>query len=152
MNELIESLLDWVREGTLRIDVVTLRETVEACWQNVHAPQSTLTVETDRVILADENQLRQLLENLLRNAVEHGGTRIEVGDVTGGFYLEDDGSGIPEGDRENVLEDGFSTSADGTGLGLGIVAEVVANHEWDLTVAEGTEGGARFEITSVDLV
>jgi len=75
---------------------------------------------------------------------------VTVGDTEDGFYVEDDGPGIPESDRGNVLEHGFTTSADGTGFGLSIVADVADAHGWTVTVTEGADGGARFEFAGVD--
>lgn len=103
-------------------------------------------------ILADRSRLRQLLENLFRNAVEHGGddVTVTVGELDHGFYVEDDGPGIPEEDREEVFETGYSTSDEGTGLGLCIVKEIIEAHDWEIRVIEGTDGGVRFEITGVE--
>jgi signal transduction histidine kinase len=135
-------------------DAIDLRRTVETCWRHVDTDAATLTVETDRSILADEGQVRQLLENLVRNAVEHGGdaVTVTVGNLSDGFFVEDDGRGIPEEDRERSLDYGFSTKPDGTGLGLSIVREVVDNHGWCLTVTDGRTGGARFEVSGVSFV
>lgn len=69
-----------------------------------------------------------------------------------GFYVEDDGIGIPEAERESVFESGYSTEPAGTGLGLAIVSEVVDAHGWDCALTTGTAGGARFEITGVEWV
>jgi hypothetical protein len=66
-----------------------------------------------------------------------------------GFVIEDDGPGIPERERDRILERGYSND-DGTGLGLAIVAEVAATYDWDLVVAEGRDGGARFQFHLLD--
>jgi PAS domain S-box-containing protein len=85
------------------------------------------------------------------SAEQHGpGVRVTVGDLDGGFYVEDDGPGIDPGDRERVFETGYSTSETGTGFGLAIVESVAQSHGWDVTVAEGSDGGARFEFTGVE--
>jgi signal transduction histidine kinase len=63
-----------------------------------------------------------------------------------GFAIEDDGPGIDPADREHVFDRGFTTDDDGTGFGLAIVQRVVDAHGWGIRVAEGTDGGARFEI------
>ncbi|WP_411965015.1 ATP-binding protein [Haloferax sp. YSMS24] len=68
-----------------------------------------------------------------------------------GFYVEDDGVGIPADEREAVFEDGYSSETDGTGLGLSIVSQVVAAHDWDIELTESASGGVRFEISSVEL-
>jgi PAS domain S-box-containing protein len=92
------------------------------------------------------------------DSVEHGSTSgqtrsdgltVEVGALPdGGFYVADDGPGIPADDREHVFERGFSTD-EGTGLGLTIVDEIASAHGWEPTVGESAAGGARFEFAPV---
>ncbi|MFB6295480.1 MAG: GAF domain-containing protein [Halobacteriales archaeon] len=201
MEALIEDLLTLAREGERVTDVepVDLDELLGNCWRNVETGDATLVIETDRTIRADRSRLAQLLENLMRNAVEHGstspppsdenavtdgstspppsdedavehgstadgdssadtaeqagdGVTVTVGDLDGGtgFYVEDDGPGIPETEREQVFESGFSTSAGGTGFGLSIVREIATAHDWGMRVTESEGGGARLEITGVE--
>jgi signal transduction histidine kinase len=69
----------------------------------------------------------------------------------GGFYVADNGPGIPPDERPKVFEAGYSTSEDGTGFGLNIVAEVARSHGWEITVTESRAGGARFEFRGVDV-
>ena len=76
----------------------------------------------------------------------HTSTRVGD-DATGGFYVADDGPGIPPEDREQVFDSGFSTAPDGTGFGLAIVAEIAAAHGWAVAVTDSRDGGARFEFT-----
>ncbi|MFT4882376.1 MAG: signal transduction histidine kinase, partial [Salinirussus sp.] len=64
----------------------------------------------------------------------------------------DDGVGIPEGEREEVFEPGYSTAANGTGFGLRIVEQITDAHGWDIRVTDSNGDGARFEITGVDMV
>jgi len=88
------------------------------------------------------------------DSVEHAGegVTVTVGDVDGGFYVADDGPGIPEADREAVFEAGYTTNDEGTGFGLEIVEAVAAAHGWDVEVTESESGGARFEFTGVDVL
>jgi signal transduction histidine kinase len=85
------------------------------------------------------------------DSVEHGGTAVtvRVGALpeADGFYVEDDGPGIPESARDEVFEAGHTTAEDGTGFGLAIVKEIVDAHGWEIRVADAD--GARFEITGV---
>lgn len=74
---------------------------------------------------------------------------VTVGNLDDGFYVADDGPGIPEGERETVFEKGYSTNGEGVGLGLHIVESVADAHNWDVTVTDSDAGGARFEITGV---
>ncbi|WP_436930609.1 PAS domain S-box protein [Halosimplex halobium] len=154
MDALIDDVLTLAREGEAVTDLqpVDLAATIENCWQTVETADATITIETERSIYADRSRLQQLLENLVRNAVEHGGgdVTITVGDLNDGFYVADDGPGIPEDDREEVFASGYTTSADGTGFGLAIVREIAEAHDWVITVDESEDGGARFEITGAD--
>lgn len=52
----------------------------------------------------------------------------------------------------DIFETGYSTNQDGTGFGLNIVQHIVSAHDWEIAVAEGTDGWARFEITGVEFV
>ncbi|MFB6284009.1 MAG: sensor histidine kinase [Halobacteria archaeon] len=100
----------------------------------------------------DGGRLQQMIENLLRNAVEHGDddVNIEVGDLEDGYYVEDDGPGIPEDQREKVMEPGYTTRENGTGFGLPIVKNIAGAHGWNLNITESDEGGARFEVRGVE--
>ena len=151
MEALIEDLLELARDGDVTsVEPVSLPEMVSECWQQVETGEATLEVETTREVQADTGRLRRLFENLYRNAIEHGRTdvTITVGDLPDGFYLEDDGPGIPESERHAVFESGYSTGS-GTGYGLSIVARAADAHDWEVSIAESETGGARFEFTGV---
>ena len=137
------------------------------CWQFVETGDAALRVETDRTIVADESRFQQLLENLFRNAVEHGSlthgsqaaedanehddsVTVTIGNLDDGFYVEDDGPGIPADRSDRIFDPGYTSTEGGTGLGLNIVAEIVDAHGWSIAVSEGESGGARFEITEGD--
>ena len=66
-----------------------------------------------------------------------------------GFYVADDGPGIPENKRDEIFEAGYTTGEEGTGLGLAIVRSIVEAHGWEISAAESGGGGARFEIRGV---
>ena len=153
MEQLIDDLLTFARAGSESIDrgTVALSPLLEECWDTIREDDAGLVVETGRAVRADRDRLRQLFENLLSNAVEHGGgdVSITVGDLEGGFYLEDDGPGIPSSEREDIFDTGYSVTDDGTGFGLSIVEQVAEAHGWDIRVTDGSAGGARFEITGV---
>jgi PAS domain S-box-containing protein len=156
MQVLIDDLLTLAQDGDAAADVepVSLPDCCETCWENVGTGAATLVVETEDTIIADRGQFQQLLENLYRNAVEHGSddVTVTVGSIPGGIYVEDDGPGVPEGLREEVFRAGYSTRHNGTGFGLSIVEQVVESHGWDVRVTDASGGGARFEITDVEFV
>ncbi|OYR50394.1 hybrid sensor histidine kinase/response regulator [Halorubrum sp. Ea1] len=106
--------------------------------------------EAEREVLADRSRLKRLFENLFRNAAEHGGGRVVVGDLEDGFYAADDGPGIPEERRDEVFDSGYTTSDTGTGFGLAIVERIAEAHGWEVTLTESGSGGARFEFRGVD--
>jgi PAS domain S-box-containing protein len=186
MESLIDDVLTLARQGDRATDTrpVDLAAAVEDCWETVETADATLEVDADRTVLADRSRLQQLLENLIRNAVEHGSTSpdsqarqdsvehgstssragpddavehggadvtVRVGELDdGGFYVSDDGPGIPPDEREHVFEAGYSTRTEGTGFGLNIVRETVEAHGWSVRLTEGDAGGARFEFRGVE--
>jgi PAS domain S-box-containing protein len=214
MGRIIDDVLLLARQGRdiREPEPVSLRDAVADAWQMVTRDgQGTLVfadpAERDVTLLADRPRLLQLLENLLRNSVEHGatssragsddsvehgstssptgsdsdgeggephsqaqpggghgstssqttqaggegtGVTVTVGTTGGGFYVADDGPGVPEADHEALFEAGYSTDDDGSGFGLAIVDRIAEAHGWSVDVAESADGGARFEITGVE--
>ena len=157
-EELIDDLLALARDDTAATDPepIDLGSFVRGCWRNVATGDATLRVECGRTILADRSRFRRLVENLLSNATEHGGSSVTVTlgalDDDMGVYVADDGPGIAADRREGVFEVGHTTRPDGTGFGLQIVAQVVEEHGWELRLTDGVDGGARFEITGIEFV
>jgi len=151
IDAIVEDYLALARDGSMTVEPgpVDLAAAAEESWEHVPTGEATLTIETERVIYADEERLRRLLENLVRNAVEHGGgdVAVTIGDLDDGFFVADDGPGIPPAERASVLDVGYSSVAGNTGVGLSIVAMIVEAHGWELAVTDAD--GARFEITCV---
>ncbi|MGM0447989.1 MAG: PAS domain S-box protein [Methanobacteriota archaeon] len=154
MTALIDDLLTLAREGDPVTDAepVDLRRVVGSCWRTVDTGDATLRVEAEGTVVADEGRLKQLLENLIRNSVEHGrqDVAVTVGTLPDGFYVADDGPGIDSARREAVFDVGHSTSQSGTGFGLRIVEQVADAHGWSVRAVESEAGGARFEVTGVE--
>ncbi|ELY55958.1 sensor histidine kinase [Natronolimnohabitans innermongolicus] len=168
MEALIDDLLSLARAGQTiaETESVSLAGVATDAWQMIDDESAAMVIDDDVVFAADRSRLRQLFENLFRNAVEHGSTpravsgdgadggddappvSIRVGTLERepGFYVADDGPGIPPEDRERVLSLGYTTNEDGTGIGLATVARIADAHEWTVSVTESAVGGARFEI------
>ncbi|WP_280587112.1 HAMP domain-containing sensor histidine kinase [Halorubrum sp. Boch-26] len=169
-DEIIEETLTLAREGKSVDDIgdVDIAECARECWSRVDTADATLRVDGSATVQADRDRLSHVFENLFRNSVEHGPTSgraagdavedggrdvtVRVGTLgeTDGFFLEDDGAGIPADQVDRVCETGFTSSPDGTGFGLAIVDRIVDAHGWELRITEGDRGGARFEIGDVD--
>ena len=155
MERLIDELLTLARQGDTIGDIepVLLADVVDRAWSNVETDDATLDCRTEQTLCADRNRLTAVMENLVRNAVEHGGQSVTVTvdalPDRAGFFLADDGDGISESEREQVFQSGYSTDANGTGFGLTIVRDIVEAHDWDIQITESENGGARFEVTGV---
>jgi len=168
MADLIEDLLSMTSHGGSgeKREPVDLASLCESCWRNVETAGATLEADVDATMLADRSRLRQLVENLVRNSVEHGrrdaesaarqagdqgdaAVTVSVGRLDDGFYVADDGPGIPPDERDAVFESGYSLG-EGSGLGLAIVDGIAAGHGWSVDVTDSADGGARFEITGVE--
>lgn len=160
---------------------VDLQTATENAWSRIDASNATLEIQSTRPLLADARRLEELLQNLLANAIEHGtedesgetDVTVTVGALNGspesadepartgpspsdepartGFYVADDGPGVPEKLQDEIFDAGVTTGNDGTGFGLAIVAEIAEGHDWDVSLEESATGGARFEITGVDV-
>ncbi|WP_144925952.1 hybrid sensor histidine kinase/response regulator [Halorubrum salsamenti] len=154
IESIVEHTLTLAREGESVGDPerVAIAEVAADSWETVDTGPASLSNEADGEALADPDRLRNLFENLVRNAVEHAGddVRIRVGDLPDGFYVEDDGPGIPESVRGDLFEPGQSGVAGNTGFGLAIVQEIATAHGWTVEAVDAADGGARFEIRGVE--
>jgi two-component system OmpR family sensor kinase len=125
------------------------------------APERTFRAEVDdpALVVGDRDQLRQVLGNLLRNAIVHtpAGTSIDVilRHEREGVRLEvrDHGPGLPAGDADALFqrfwraEGGRERGKGGAGLGLAIVAAIVDAHHGEVHAENAPGGGARFVVT-----
>jgi PAS domain S-box-containing protein len=153
METLIDELLMLAKQGQTVLDPspVDLETVARSAWDHVRTGAMRLRVTAETRILVDEPRACELFENLFRNAREHAGAdaHVTVGTCSDGFYVADDGPGIPPQDRNRVLDSGFTTSQDGTGFGLSIVKQIATAHDWELSITESEAGGARFEFHDV---
>lgn len=108
---------------------------------------------------ADEQLLRQVLFNLLLNAVqaaEPGGSiqcqlrRTEKNEAA--LEVCDDGPGVPPENRAEIFKPYFTTHQKGTGLGLAVVQQIVHAHGWEIECQANEPRGARFRISHLKIV
>lgn len=161
MQALVENLLVLARsdEGTLALNrrAVNVDDLALAEASRLRS-RRIVTVDTSGVsagqVLGDATQLARVVRNLVDNAERHASSfvALSVRERDGQVVLtvDDDGPGIPAEDRTRVferftrLDDARARRTGGYGLGLAIVADVVAAHRGAVTVAEAPTGGARF--------
>ena len=106
--------------------------------------------------MADRGALRQILLNLLDNAVKYGppGQTVRVGGARGEdavrIWVDDEGPGVPEEYRRKILQPYYRLERDaesavgGSGIGLAVVEELVQMHDGRIVVEDAPTGGARF--------
>jgi len=131
-----------------------LQQFVEDFAMNESVPRETMAVEAARPVQVqfDREHLRQVLWNLLRNAVRHarpgpGSVRIALGAFAGQVEINviDNGPGVPRGDQPNLFEPFFTTDSKGTGLGLYLARELCGANRADLEYVDGAQG-AHFRV------
>jgi len=175
-EELTDDIVTLARTGEQagKAEPTSLKAVAEQAWRSVGRTDATLQVAEPAVIEANEGWLRLLLENLFQNAIEHGtegssspeqpeqgdsgieGITVTLGLIRqadeSGFYVADDGAGFSVDDPERLLESGYSTTEDRSGLGLSIVRRIADAHGWSIALTESAASGGRVECTGVDLV
>ncbi|MBV0922839.1 PAS domain S-box protein [Halomicroarcula limicola] len=153
MKDIVSDLLTLAHmEEVETDDTVSLSALADETWANTATENASLENELgDARIVASEPRLKELFANLYRNVAAHAGDDVTVrtGRTADGFFVEDDGVGIPEAEREQVLEAGYSTGGT-TGFGLTIVGQVATTHGWTFEISESEAGGARFEFGGVE--
>ena len=162
-----------VEDVTLLADPGRLTRALENLFRNSveHGSTGSRTQSGDTVEHGSTNLRSQAGED----SVEHGSTtsrtqssdavdrrsglvgtdpdtlHVRVGSLPdgGGFFVADDGPGIPPATRERAFDPGFTTASSGTGLGLAIVNRIFEAHGWSVEVEESESGGARFVVRGV---
>lgn len=156
LRRLIDDVVDGLRSSktNLEKEPVSLSSLVIQSWKLVGEEERDLMLGELGSVRADPSKLRQVFENLLRNAIQHTeatGT-IWVSRTSDGISVEDSGAGIPQDERDQVFKAGYSTNGDQSGLGLSIVQQIVDAHGWDIDITGSDLGGARFEISGMSFM
>lgn len=164
MSALIDSLLTYSRVGTQAepSKPVDLEEVLEEVLADLAMQIQETGAEIEHeglpTVHADPDQIRQLLQNLVSNAIKYNEEEtpqiwIEAERVSEGWRIAvaDDGPGIPEAQRDQVFDVfhrvGERLDVDGTGMGLAIARRIVERHGGRIWVEESEAGGARFAFT-----
>ncbi|MFW6436782.1 MAG: ATP-binding protein [Halococcoides sp.] len=111
----------------------------------------TLELTDTGVIDAHPDLLETLLAELFDNALDYAGPdpTVRIGTIDEGFFVADDGPGIPPERRSEVLTYGTSERDDRLGSGLAVAAAIARAHGWELTISDGRDGGTRVTVTGV---
>ena len=155
IETMIDELLDSVERSKVNVEStqIQLAELAPRVWDDlpIKGESATLRVDTDRVIRGNPIHMEQLLEKLFENSIEHSEGRVivRIGDLEDGFYVEDNGPGIPDSIHDDVIKGGFTTRDHGMGLGLTIVVQIVDLYDWNWTLTTSEDGGVRFEFTDI---
>jgi PAS domain S-box-containing protein len=167
MARLVEDLLRVARQGDVvqNPEPTDLETVVRTAWEGAGSADASLQYSSVPTVSAAPDRLCELFENLFRNAVEHGvtddqartdspeqGVSVRVGPLAEGFYVEDDGPGIPAELDGEVFDHGVTTARNGSGYGLSIVRTIVNAHGWEISLGTAETGGARFEITGIEFL
>ncbi|WP_255150163.1 sensor histidine kinase [Halorarius halobius] len=156
METIVDDTLTLARNGQQvgEMEPVNLVSAVGNCWEMVDTDAATLEIEDDVTVRADPDRVRHICENLLRNAIEHGGddVTVRIGQADEEtIYFKDDGPGVPEDERETVFAPGNTSKDEGAGFGLAIVQRLAEAHGWNVTLTDSASGGARFEFSDVEI-
>lgn len=172
LTRIVEQFIQAARPSTPRFETRELRPLLESL-ERIFRPECEqagiglgLSLDPDLpTLFIDEHQLMQALRNLLRNAIEALGERVEAarqdeedfnprielqamqeGDFVN-IIISDNGPGIGEGALEHIFEPYFTTKFGGSGLGLMVVYRIVSEHRGALHVDTRPGEGTRFIIS-----
>ncbi|WP_323674277.1 PAS domain-containing protein [Halorubellus sp. PRR65] len=164
MRSMIDALLTYSRVEThaddfesVDVDAV-LDDVLQNLELRVDETGAEVTVDDLPTLRGDRDQLGQVFQNLVKNALEHAGedaptvvVECEEREDAYAFSVADDGVGIPDDRQDAVFEifetDHRSASGDGGGIGLAVVERIVHRHGGDIWVTSEPGEGATFSFT-----
>jgi two-component system sensor histidine kinase PilS (NtrC family) len=163
LDRLISDLLDYARPRTEERQPLDLGEMIGEIGLSIEHERRdrniSVAVDAEPGVGIDgaSGQIRQVLWNLIRNAIDampSGGTlrmASSLEELTGGHReavvtVSDTGVGIPEEDLDRIFEPFFSTKPNGTGLGLATVARIVEDHRGNIDMQSDQGKGTTFTV------
>jgi nitrogen fixation/metabolism regulation signal transduction histidine kinase len=163
MKEMVDAFTEYARPPRLKLTSLDLNEFIAEVMYLYRDYPAGVEIKLDLaqdplLINADQGRLRQLLHNLVKNAIEairdgHGSTlRLTISRThTAGadcaeLEVRDDGPGFPDHILASAFEPYVTTKLKGTGLGLAIVKKIVEEHGGWIQLESPADGGARIVI------
>ena len=147
-----------VRRTAVKLSAIA-NELTRALSTDLDDKAMKLSVPTDLpVIEADEQLLRQMLFNLILNAIQAGerdgeirivAEKVSTNEVS--FDIRDNGPGVPADQRTEIFKPYVTNHPDGTGLGLAVVQQIATAHGWEIRCLANEPKGAIFRLTHVRL-
>ena len=147
-----------VRRTAVKLSAIA-SELARALGSDLEDKAMKLIVPTDLpTIEADEQLLRQMLFNLILNAIQAGerdgeirvvAEKVSANEVE--FDIRDNGPGVPADQRTEIFKPYVTNHPDGTGLGLAVVQQIATAHGWDIRCLANEPKGAIFRLTHVRL-
>jgi two-component system sensor histidine kinase PilS (NtrC family) len=164
LNNLINDFLSYARPRPVDRLPINIHEIMEDITELLaQQPETDLVrvrVEYDHLteLSGDSGQIRQMLWNILKNAVEAASAKnpgvvwVKIGSKPGApdhlmFSISDNGEGMSAEVQERIFDPFFTTKSSGTGLGMAIVYQVVKNHRGSIEVNSKPGNGTQFIIT-----
>ncbi|MGP8235904.1 MAG: sensor histidine kinase [Limisphaerales bacterium] len=147
-----------VRRTAVKLDAVA-GDVAHALNLDIAEKKIQLEVLVESIVIeADEQLLRQALFNLVLNAVQAVGTqgiiRVRASRRTNEeafIEISDNGPGVAPEHRADIFKPYFTTHAEGTGLGLAVVQQIILAHGWEIECVPNQPSGALFRISHVKL-
>jgi len=158
INRIVQQFLDYARPPRLSLRQASLGDTLEAAAGALRAKAATrrVTIESDVTrageAVFDPDQLKQAVDNLLRNAIDAspdgGRVRIEARREASDHVIDvvDEGPGIPADIVPKIFDLYFTTKADGTGVGLAVTNQIVEAHHGRIDVDSSPGKGTRMSV------
>jgi len=161
MKDMVNAFTQYARSPELKIEALSLNRMIEEILEmykgESQRPATELRLDSgDTYISADAGRIRQLLHNLIRNALDALDgvedprllieTRLDPLNNMLVLTIEDNGPGFDKSVINNVFEPYVTTKQQGTGLGLAIVKKIVEEHHGSITVTNLVKGGAKVMI------
>jgi two-component system sensor histidine kinase HydH len=159
LERLTEDLLLYARPSEVRAGQFNLLEAADEAMRlladhlKMAAKRTNVSIPPDMVMLSDKEKVKQILSNLLQNAIDavSEGGLIELGAVQTGnktlIVVRDNGSGMDAETRSKAFDSFFSSKAKGTGLGLAIVDRLTKALGGSTEIESATREGTVVRIT-----
>jgi two-component system, NtrC family, sensor histidine kinase HydH len=153
LNRLLTGFLDFARPRPLRVQSTDLGAVFESVVAVASRAPEAARIEFQREIAGDfpeiecdSEQLKQVLLNLVINAIQATGAGIvrltaTTGDDMARIAVIDQGPGIPADQQERIFDPFFTTKDSGTGLGLAVASKIIQQHGGVMTARNGDAGG-----------